>query len=355
MVTRRQFIGRSIAAGVTLASGRLLAGQARAARREVRIAGRRVKTIDAHAHTFIPAVVDVVRGTDLERSASASASGNLVMSEERVRRMDEQGIDVEVLSINPWWYGTDERLASRIVDAQNQGLAALCARQPDRFVALATVAMQHPELAAAQLREAFKIHGLRGVSLGATVDKYELADRRFDPFWKVAEELRALIFIHPQGVPELRERLQGNGFLTNVIGNPLETTIALSHLIFEGTFDRFPGLRICGAHAGGFMPSYNGRFDRGCLAFPANCPGTLKKTPSEYLKQCYFDSMVFSAEGLRHLVAEYGADHIVMGTDYPFPWTTTAVDHILGVPQLSDDEKVAILGGNLIALLNIRS
>lgn len=338
-----------------LAGSRLLAIQTPVARREVRVAGRRVKTIDAHAHTFIPAAVDVVRGTDLERGATASASGNLVMSEERLRRMDEQGIDVEVLSINPWWYGADEGLSSRIVETQNQGLVALCVKQPDRFVALATVAMQHPELAAAQLRDAFKTHGMRGVSLGATVNQHELADRRFDPFWRVAEELSALIFIHPQGVPELRGRLQGNGFLTNVIGNPLETTIALSHLIFEGTFDRFPGLRVCGAHAGGFMPSYNGRFDRGCIAFPANCTGTLKKRPSEYLKQCYFDSMVFSPEGLRHLVAEYGADHIVMGTDYPFPWTTTSVDHILGVPQLSDDEKIAILGGNLIRLLGVRA
>ena len=181
----------------------------------------------------------------------------------------------------------------------------------------------------------------------------ELANKRFDPFWKAAEDLQALIFIHPAGVPELRGRLQGNGFLANVIGNPLETTIALSHLIFEGTFDRFPGLRLCGAHAGGFMPSYNGRFDQGCVAFPANCTNTLKKKPSEYLKQCYFDSMVFSAEGLRHLVAEYGADHIVMGTDYPFPWTTTAVDHIVNVPLLTDDQKIAILGGNLQRLLGV--
>lgn len=355
MVTRRGFIQQCASAGVAFAGVRSLSGQTPARRRTVRIAGRRVKTIDAHAHTFIPAVVDVVRGTDLERGAAASASGNLVMHEERLRRMDEQGIDIEVLSINPWWYGADETVASRIVETQNQGLASLCAGYPDRFVALATVAMQHPELAASQLREAFKIHGMRGVSIGATVNQYELADRRFDPFWKTAEELQALIFIHPQGVPELRARLQGNGFLTNVIGNPLETTIALSHLIFEGTFDRFPGLRICGAHAGGFMPSYNGRFDRGCLAFPANCNSTLKRRPSEYLKQCYFDSMVFSAEGLRHLVAEYGADHIVMGTDYPFPWTTTAVDHILSVTQLSDDERVAILGGNLTRLLGIRA
>ncbi len=356
MPTRRRFMRQLTCAGLACA-GASFGVRARLAaqpqRREVRIGGRRIRTIDAHAHTFIPAVVDAVRGTALEKSAAASAAGSLVMGRERLLRMDEQGIDVEVLSINPWWYGADPTVAARLIEVQNRGLAELCAARSDRFVALATVAVQHPELAAEQLRDAFRRHGMRGVSLGATVDQDELANRRFDPFWKAAEDLQALVFIHPQGVPELRRRLQGNGFLTNVIGNPLETTIALSHLIFEGTFDRFPGLRVCGAHAGGFLPSYNGRFDAGCVAFPANCTNTLKQKPSEYLKRCYFDSMVFSAEGLRHLVAEYGADHVVMGTDYPFPWTTTAVDHVLDVPQLTDPEKTAILGGNLARLLGI--
>jgi len=353
VASRRTFIGQLASASLVVAGSRLMALQAGVRRRDVSVGGRRVKTVDAHAHTFIPAVADVVRGTELEKGATASAGGNLVMNDERLRRMDEQGIDVEVLTINPWWYSADRDLAARIIEVQNRGLAALCAARPDRFVALATVAMQHPDLAAEQLADAFKTHRMRGVSLGAIVSQDELAALRFDPFWKKAEELQALIFIHPQGVPQLSGRLQGNGFLTNVIGNPLETTIALAHLIFEGTFDRFPGLRICGAHGGGFLPSYNGRFDAGCVTFPANCKGTLKKRPSEYLKQCYFDSMVFSSEGLRHLVAEYGADHIVMGTDYPFPWTTTSVDHILNTPQLTDADRTAILGGNLVRLLGI--
>ena len=324
-------------------------------RRQVRVAGRPIRTVDAHAHTFVPAVADVVRSTDLERAVAGSLKGPLVMSDERLRAMDTQGIDVEVLSINPYWYGADRKLAERLIDVQNEGLAALCAPRGGevRFVALATIALQHPELAAEQLDDAFRRHRMRGVSVGASVNGEELAAPRFDPFWAKAEQLGALIFIHPQGVPQLASRLQGNGFLTNVIGNPLETTIALSHLIFEGTLDRFPGLKFCGAHAGGFMPSYNGRFDQGCVAFPANCTGTLKRKPSDYLKQMYFDSMVFTGEGLRHLVAEYGADHVVMGTDYPFPWTTTAVDHILNAPGLTNDDRVAVLGGNLRKLLEI--
>ena len=346
-------MGHLAGTGIALAGAGVTALQPAARRREVMVGGRRVRTVDAHAHTFIPAVADVVKGTEFEKTVAGSIAGTLPMSDGRLRAMDLQGIDVEVLTINPWWYGADRALASRIIDAQNQGLARLCAARPDRFVALATVALQHPELAAEQLDEAFTRLKMRGASLGATVNSEELANPRFDPFWKKAEALGALLFIHPSGVPQLAPRLQGNGFLSNVIGNPLETTIALSHLIFEGTLDKFPGLKFCGAHAGGFMPSYNGRFDQGCVAFPQNCPRTLKKKPSEYLKQLYFDSMVFSAEGLRHLVAEYGASQIVMGTDYPFPWTTTSCDHILNTPGLSDADKTAMLGGNLVRMLGI--
>jgi aminocarboxymuconate-semialdehyde decarboxylase len=372
MKTRREFLSQFAAAtglvfmpelklGPTprrLAASAVVAQQAAARRREVVVGGRRVRTVDGHAHTFVPTVAEVVKGSELEKSVAGSLAGALVMSDARIRAMDEQGIDIEVLSINPYWYGVDRQLAERLIAVQNEGLAALCAVRPGnslRFVALATVALQHPELAVEQLEDAFKRHSMRGVSLGASVAGEELASPRFDPFWAKAEQLGALIFIHPQGVPQLASRLQGNGFLTNVIGNPLETTIALSHLIFEGTMDRFPALKICAAHAGGFMPSYNGRFDQGCVAFPANCNRTLKRKPSEYLKQMYFDSMVFSGEGLRHLVAEYGAGHIVLGTDYPFPWTTTAVDHVMGAPGLTNADRVAILGDNLSTLLRIPS
>ena len=140
------------------------------------------------------------------------------------------------------------------------------------------------------------------------------------------------------------------------IGNPLETTIALSHLIFEGTLDRFPGLKLCAAHGGGYLPSYSARSDHGCLTFPDRCSKMpLKKRPSEYVRDLYFDSIVFTSEALRHLVAECGASQIVMGTDYPYPWTSTAVEHILGTPSLSDAERAAILGDTACTLLRIAS
>jgi aminocarboxymuconate-semialdehyde decarboxylase len=277
------------------------------------------------------------------------------MKPDRLLAMDDQGIDVQVLSINPFWYGADRDLARRIVAVQNEQLAALCAAHPERFVALASVALQHPDLAAEQLADAVATHRLRGAGIGGSVNGEEFSSPKFEPFWAKAEQLGVVVFIHPQGIPEIRTRVQGNGFLSNVIGNPLETTLALSHLIFDGTLDKFPNLKICAAHGGGYLPSYAARSDHGCVTFPANCTKTLKKKPSEYLKQMYFDSLVFTGEGLRHLVAECGASQIVVGTDYPFPWTTTAVDHVLTTPGLSDADRVAILGGNLIKLLRIGS
>ena len=271
--------------------------------------------------------------------------------------MDEQGIDIEALSINPiFWYQAEPDLAAQVVKLQNEKLAEICAAQPDRFVALASVALQHPDLAAEQLEDAVKRLGLRGALIGGSVEGQELSDPKFHPFWAKAEQLGVLIFIHPQGTPELNAsgRLKGSGGLDNVIGNPLETTIALSHLIFEGTLDAFPGLKICAAHAGGYLPSYGARSDKGCETFPQRCTITLKKKPTEYLRQLYYDSMVFTPEGLRHLAAEVGPSQIVMGTDYPFPWTKTAVDHILGTPGQNNAERVAMLGETAEKLLAIR-
>lgn len=328
-----------------------------APRRHTMVGKRRVKTIDIHCHVSIPEALALLKGTKLEGLGGAVGGYNDVDTGAlRLAAMDKMGIDVQAVSINSFWYGADRELATKLVDLQNQKLAALCAAQPDRFVAFASVALQFPELAASQLEEGMKKYGLRGVAIGPYCAGKELTDPEFDPFWAKAEELQALVFVHPQdsaNATGIRDRVMGNGVLSNVIGNPLETTIFLSHMIFEGTLDKFPNLKICAAHAGGFLATYPDRMDHGCLVFPAQCKKTIKKEPSEYLKQIYYDSIIFTEEGLRHLIAEVGAGQIGLGTDYPFPWSVTPVDQVMALPGLSDADRIAILGGTMSKLLKI--
>jgi aminocarboxymuconate-semialdehyde decarboxylase len=283
------------------------------------------------------------------------AQEHFIVVDERLRAMDEQGIDVQVLSINPFWYRKERDVAVEIVKIHNEKLAELCASRPDRFAAFASLSLQDPDLAVRQLDDAVKRLGLRGAAVGASVAGDEFSDAKFHPVWAKAEELGAVVFIHPQSTPELAKRFKGNGWLSNVIGNPLDTTIALQHLIFEGTLDRFPGLKICAAHGGGYLGSYAPRSDHSCFVSPTNCDANikLKKEPSEYLKQLYFDSIVFTPEGLRHLVAQVGASQVVMGTDHPIPWEDHPVQLVLRTTSLSDKERVAILGGNAEKLLRL--
>ncbi|MBN9087050.1 MAG: amidohydrolase [Reyranella sp.] len=323
-----------------------------ARRREVVIAGKRVKTVDIHAHCCVPKAMEVIKHP-------LEAPGLLMEdTSTRIAAMDSQGIDVECLSINPYWYRASKDESAEVIRLQNEALVEFCARQPDRFVAFATAALQHPELAAEQVEHAVKKLGLRGVSVGGSVAGLELADPKFNPFWKKCEEHDLLVFLHPTGTRELEPsgRLGGSGLLTNTIGNPLETTIALSHLIFEGTLDRFPGLKICAAHGGGYLGSYANRSDAVIRTFPNRVGPLPKKQPTAYLRdgQLYFDTIVFTPEALRHLIAESGPDRIMIGTDYPFPWTATEVDLVLSTPGLSDDQRIAILGGTAQKLMGIK-
>jgi predicted TIM-barrel fold metal-dependent hydrolase len=365
MTNRREFLGSSAGAlaGLAFVGCDLLASRragAQAARRETVVSGRRAKIIDVHAHCAVPEALALM-GLKLGGPSLRPDLHMVSAAAERIAAMDAQGIDMQVLSINANWYKLERELAEKVIQLQNEKLAEACAAHPDRFIAFASVALQHPDLAARQLEEGVKKYGLRGAAIGGSVDGLEISDAKFHPFWAKAEQLGVLVFIHPQGTgapSELARRFKGNGYLDNVIGNPLETTIALSHLIFEGTLDRFPGLKICGAHGGGFLPSYAGRSDTGCPTRPDLCPGgthgPLKKKPTEYMAQMYYDTMVFSPEGLRHLAAEVGAGRLMVGTDYPYPWTKTAVEHVLQTPGLSDADRIAILGGTAAKLLGVK-
>ena len=363
MASRREFLSGFGAASFGLFGMACNCGRASAqgapSRRIATIGGARVRTIDIHCHCGVADVLKLVEGTDLERVAKGQINSrqNEPIGPERLAIMDGQGVDTQVLTINPWWYGAKEDLARRIIDVQNEKLAAITKAYPGRFYGFASVALQFPELAAKQLEIGMKEMGLKGAAIGCNVQGEEISSSKFDPFWAKAEELQAMVFMHPQdniGSTGIGARVKGAGALANVIGNPLETTFALSHLIFEGPRDRFPNLRLCGAHGGGFLPSYAGRMDHGCEIFANQCKGpVLKKAPSEYLKQLYFDSLVFTGEGLRHLVAECGVGQIMLGTDSAIPWVKDPVGHVLSTPGLSDADKTAILGGTAARLLRL--
>ena len=350
MQTRRAFINIVSRA----ACGAFFAQSLAPKRREVTIGKKRIKVVDIHGHFVEPTELDVVKDTKLAPNITDNMKGALVLGPQRLQVLDQLGIDIQVLSHQgAWWYETDRELARRIITIQNEKLAAWCKAHPDRFAGLASVALQHPEMAAEQLDEAVRM-GLRGVGIAGHAGGEVPSTPKYDPFWTKVQELGVLVFVHPQGADNIIKEgaLRGRGDLSNILGNPLETTFFLSRMIFDGTLDRFPGLKICGAHAGGFLPSYLGRTDVACEVRPnANCAN--RKHPREYFKQqILVDSMIFSDEGLRHLVAEVGVGQIVYGTDTPYNWPAP-VDLILQAAYLKDSEKEAILGGNLMKLLRI--
>lgn len=362
MTTRRQFLkggAAAVATGIAFCGcGMLRSAHAQGASRyriPVMVGGARVKTIDVHAHCVIPEAAKLL-GPALPLTVRG-AEETVIALDQRLAAMDAQAVDIEVLSINPNWYKADRDLAGQVVKLQNEKLAALCAAQPGRFAGFASLTLQAPDLAVRELDTAVNRLGLKGAAIGGNVDGVAFSDARFHLVWAKAEELGVPLFIHPQGVPELNKQLAGNGWLTNAIAYPVETSIALSHLIFEGTFDRFPKLKVIAAHGGGFLPSYADRSDHACLVNPGGCDPNIKlaKAPTEYLKQIYFDSLVFTPEALRHLAAQVGPGQIVLGSDYPFPWQLAPVDHVFASASLSDDDKADILGRTAAKLFGMEA
>jgi aminocarboxymuconate-semialdehyde decarboxylase len=335
-------------------------------RRQIRVGGRPVRTIDIHAHCYVD-LQDLIQGHPealIPNGGPPTFDGPFLSPtkdvDARLRHMDDHGIDIQAISLAPAYnYWADRDLAGKIVSRQNEQIAALCAAQPDRFVGLGGLALQHPDLAVEQMEHGVKELGFRGFEIGGSVNGDELANSKFNPVWAKADELGILLLLHPATFVEGLKRFQGNGFLPNVVGNPLETTVAFSHLIFDGTLDRYHGLKICGSHGGGYLPSYAGRADH-CAELSNRCT-PVKKHPSEYFKsQLYCDSIVFTAEGLRHLISEVGASHVLFGTDFPFDVADPLMgdpreaDFILGATGLSDADQRAILGETAAKLLGVK-
>ncbi|WP_310222573.1 amidohydrolase family protein [Sphingobium xenophagum] len=270
--------------------------------------------------------------------------------QERLEDMDRLGIDVQAISPSPgqYFYFTEPELGRELSHMVNDGIAEAVASHPDRLVGLGNVPLQNTEMAVAELRRCIKELGFRGVEINTNVNGRELADPAFRPFFAAAQELGALIFVHPLGFTH-GERLTEH-YLNNIIGNPLESTLALSHLIFGGVLDALPGLKLCVAHGGGYLPSYWGRMDHAWRVRP-ECRVTCAHQPSHYLRQIWVDTLVFDREQLNALVRTHGADRLCLGTDYPFDMSEP--DPVGFHDDLDGPTRAKILGLNAAALLGL--
>jgi aminocarboxymuconate-semialdehyde decarboxylase len=332
-----------------------------------------VITIDVHAHIIVPELFPLVTdrpGHSDEQEQQLRSFGRestehnarlavgeyaplLTDMSSRLTAMDSAGIDIQAVSVIPtqYHYWAGRGLAGEIVSAVNTRIAAMARDQPSRVVGLATVALQHPDLAASQLAEAVGKLGLRGAEISTSAAGRDLSDPYFEPFFAAAAELSAFVFIHPWGC-SLGQRLN-SWYLGNIIGQPAETTLALSHLIFGGVLDRHPDLIVCGTHGGGYLPQYIGRADHAYAVRPESA--AMKQPPSAYLRQLYFDSLVYTPGTARQLIDAAGAGHVLLGTDYPFDMgVTDPLRRLDAVPGLSGDERAAIAGGTAARLLGVR-
>ena len=276
--------------------------------------------------------------------------------EVRLQDMDRMGIDIQAVSPAPnqcaYWAEPD--LGREISRTVNERIAEIVATWPDRFVGLGTVPLQNADMAVAELERCVKKLGLRGVEINPNVNGLDLTDPelKLDKFFAKVQELGVVIFMHPLGFTQGQRFI--DHYFNNVIGNPLETTVAVSHLIFDGVMERYPKLKIVLPHAGGYLAHYWARMDHAHRARP-DCHTVIGKAPSSYLKKFYFDTITFDRDMLRNLIDKWGDDHVVMGTDYPYDMgEVDPVGLIESVARLGRAEKERIMGGNAARLLGIK-
>ena len=328
------------------------------------------QTIDVHAHILTedtirllqresPKVAPKLSDID-EQFGTLDVAGNVYRHfprggwdlDRRFQDMTAAKVDVQVLSVCPqtFLYAQPPALAAAFARIQNEQLAKLVKAHPGRFQAIATLPMQAPRQAADELRHAMTVLGLRGVQIGSNIAGKNLDDPELEPVWATAAELGAFMLIHPINVAGM-DRL-GSYYLNNLIGNPLDTTIAAACLVFSGVLERHPSLKICLAHGGGFVPYQAGRFVHGWHV-RKEPKVKLPKPPTDSLERFYFDTIVHSREVLEFLVGNAGADRVLLGSDYPFDMGTP--DGVLQVRSLSvpASDKASILGGLAQSMLGI--
>ena len=326
-------------------------------------------TIDLHAHMVVPEVASLIRGefdprldpflrfggestTHNERLAG-ELMPRLTDPKQRIATMDRQGVRVQAVSIAPpqyhYWAGPD--LGTAIARLQNDALAALVAAYPDRIVALGTLPMQAPDRVIVELDRISSTHGFRGVSINPSAQGVDYDALIYEPFWQRVAALDLIVVLHPNGYSD-GARLT-RYYMVNVVGNPLETTVALSRIILGGVLERHPGLKIVAVHGGGYLPLYADRMDHAFEHRPEVRPN-ISRRPSEYLLELYFDSVVFG-RGLRALIERVGAEHVVMGSDYPYDMGD--VDPVRRVERLGLPPAAhrLVVGGTAARLLGLPS
>ena len=343
-----------------------------AARRHGR-PGRKVRpasvTIDVHAHVGVPEAAKFVEphldwstiplanfATPETKALSAKQEADIRASAgvaQRLADLDAMGIDIQLIAPPPpqCYYTVPLDIAVKATRIVNDGIAAFCALKADRFKPLCSVPMTDAGEAVKELERCVKMLGFAGVEVLTNVAGKELSDPAFAPFWQKAEQLGALVMIHPNGFTEA-SRLS-RFYFNNVIGNPLETTIALHYLIFDGVLERHPNLKILAVHGGGYLGAYPGRIDHAWGA-RSDSHGVLPQPPTTYLKRVYVDTVVFTPYQLAELVRVFGADHVLLGTDYPYDMAEfDPVGHIAGVEGFDASTIAALAGGNAKRLLGL--
>jgi aminocarboxymuconate-semialdehyde decarboxylase len=299
---------------------------------------KRWRTIDIHCHCMVPeANALVLKATGIPgggETPNANAHVNALTKsiqpqrgkidfpkltdlDTRLADMDRDGIDVQVISPYPghFVYAAPPEVARDSCYMVNDHIAGMVAKYPDRLMGMGTVPLQDPGMAVTELNRTVRELGFRGVELCTNVRGVDLTRAGLEKFFARAEELGVMIFLHPFGT-SLVGRMEDHYF-PNTVGHPLDSALCVGHLVFDGYLERFPELKICIAHGGGYIPGYWGRFDH-AFAHREDCRVNIKKAPSEYLKKLYFDTVVFDERELKHLIEIWGADHVMLGTDYPF-------------------------------------
>jgi aminocarboxymuconate-semialdehyde decarboxylase len=268
----------------------------------------------------------------------------------RLRDMDAAGVDIHVLSATPqtYFYNQEAALGIATSTIQNDQIAEHIAAHPTRFMGIATLPMQAPDKAADELKRTVTKLGLKGTMFASNIMGKNLDDPSFEPVWATAEELGAFIFIHPNNVAGA-DRLKSY-YLGNLIGNPLDTTIAAACLIFGGVMDRYPKLNVCLAHGGGFTPYQAARWEHGWKVRPEP-KKYVKSQPVDIARRFYYDTILHSAVVLSFMIGHVGADHVLLGSDYPYDMGMPDCVAYVRSLAISDADKAMILGRRAQALL----